>query len=403
MSARPATSWPRLLLLFTAASFLEAALYGHVSAFAPLHLPRLGVLRDEVARWTGLSVALSTSVGIPFLPLWGALADRYARKPIIVRSFIAHILACVTMALAGGLWVFIAGRAAMSFALGNSGLMMTTLSERAPRERIGLAFSIMNGAAPVGAFVGPLLGGPIVDAWGFPSLLLLDAAFMLAVGVALAFGYRDPFTPSERGRILTMAADSMRIIWRSPRLRALFPALFVLFSGWMLAFIYVPLVTTALYRGGDPGAAVGLVMGAGGLGALVLSPVIGALADRFGHWRTLFVAAVAEVALWPLPAYAGTFGLFTLAWAVLNGVAAGVFAISFSVLSNSAPSHVRGRVMSFAYLPVTVGLLIGPSLGSVISTRSVFTVFPAAAVMTALGVGAMAVAARQNGGTRSKT
>ncbi len=399
MSVRPATSWLRLLLLFTAASFLEAALYGHVSAFTPLHLPTLGVSKEEVARWTGLSVALSTSVGIPFLPLWGALADRYARKPIIVRSFVAQLLACVTMALAGGLWVFIAGRAAMSFAMGNSGLMMTTLSERAPRERIGLAFSIVNGAAPVGAFVGPLLGGPIVDAWGFPRLLVLDAVLMLAVGLALTLGYRDPFIPSERGRVLTMAADSVRIIWGSPRLRALFPALFVLFSGWMLAFTYVPLVTTALYRGDDPGAAVGLVMGAGGLAALVLSPVIGALADRFGHWRTLFAAAVAEVALWPLPAYAGTFGLFTLAWAVLNGVAAGVFAISFSVLSSAAPDSVRGRVMSFAYLPVTVGFLMGPALGSIITTRSVFAVFPAAAVVTALGVGAMAVA-RQNGGNR---
>lgn len=400
MSASPATSWLRLLLLFTAATFIEATLYGHVSAFTPLHLPGLGVLRQEVARWTGLSVALSASVGIPFLPFWGALADRYARKPIIIRSFVAHVLACVTMALAGGLWVFIAGRAIMSFALGNSGLMMTTLSERAPRERIGLAFSIMNGAAPVGAFVGPLLGGPIVDAWGFPTLLVLDAALMLAVVVALTFGYRDPFTPSERGRILAMAADSVRIIWRSPRLRVLFPALFVLFSGWMLAFTYVPLVTAALYRGDDPGAAVGLVMGAGGLAALALSPAIGALADRFGHWRMLFAAAIAEVALWPLPAFAGTFALFTLAWAVLNGVAAGVFAISFSVLSSSAPSNIRGRVMSFSYLPVTVGLLMGPALGSVITTRSVFAVFPAAAVVTALGVGAMALAARQNGGTR---
>ena len=400
MSARPATSWLRLLLLFTAASFIEAALYGHVAAFTPLYLPKLGVLQEAVARWTGWSVALSTLVGIPFLPLWGALADRYARKPIIIRSFVAHMLACATMALAGGLWVFITGRAIMSFSLGNSGLMMTTLSERAPRERIGLAFSIMNGAAPVGAFVGPLLGGPIVDAWGFPALLVIDAAFMLAVVVAITFGYRDAFTPTERGRVLTMAADSVRTIWRSPRLRALFPALFVLFSGWMLAFTYVPLVTAKLYRGEDLGAAVGLVMGAGGLAALVLSPAIGALADRFGHWRTLLAAAVAEVALWPLPAYVGTFGLFTLAWAVLNGVAAAVFAISFSVLSSSAPDNVRGRVMSFAYLPVTVGLLIGPALGSVVTTRSVFAVFPAAAVVTALGVGAMAVAARQNGGRR---
>jgi hypothetical protein len=44
--------------------------------------------------------------------------------------------------------VFILGRTIMSFALGNSDLMMSTLSERAPRQRTGLAFSIMNSATP---------------------------------------------------------------------------------------------------------------------------------------------------------------------------------------------------------------------------------------------------------------
>ena len=94
-----------------------------------------------------------------------------------------------------------------------------------------------------------------------------------------------------------MAAESVRIIWRSGRLRALFAALFLLFSGWMLAMTYAPLVVTALYRGDDPGTAVGVVLGAGGLTALVFSPLMGVLADRFGHWRLLFIGACVAVPL----------------------------------------------------------------------------------------------------------
>ena len=45
--------------------------------------------------------------------------------------------------------------------------------------------------------------------------------------------------------------------------------------------------------------------------------------------------------------------------------------------------------MSFAYLPVNVGGILGPGLGSLVTQAGVFAVFPAAAVLTALGVGAM--------------
>jgi len=51
--------------------------------------------------------------------------------------------------------------------------------------------------------------------------------------------------------------------------------------------------------------------------------------------------------------------------------------------------------MSFAYLPVNVGGLVGPAIGSVVTQESVFVIFPLAAVMTAAGIGALILAARQ--------
>ena len=40
-------------------------------------------------------------------------------------------------------------------------------------------------------------------------------------------------------------------------------------------------------------------------------------------------------------------------------------------------------------------IAIGPAIGSVVTQGSVFAVFPAAAILTAIGIGAMALAARQ--------
>jgi DHA1 family multidrug resistance protein-like MFS transporter len=296
------------------------------------------------------------------------------------------------------IWVFLVARAIQSLSLGNSGLMMTTISERMPSNRLGLGFGILNGAAPLGLFIGPLIGGPIVDGWGFPALLVIDVALLLAVILALSFGYWDDYKGTDRGSLLRMAWASIGIIAKSPRLRTLFPALFLLFAGWMLAFTYVPLVIERLYRGDEAALAttIGLVAGAAGLATLVISPLLGALADRFGHWRVLFIASAGSVALWPWPVLANDLGTFTLFWALINGFSSAIFALSFSVLSGSIPSEVRGRVMTFSYLPVNVGYAVGPAIGSVITPWNIFAVFPVAAVITAMGIAALAMAARQS-------
>ncbi|HMA36884.1 MAG TPA: MFS transporter [Chloroflexia bacterium] len=393
-TAPPDPTWWRILILFTLAGFIESMFWGQITTFTPLYLPQLGVALADVPGWLGTISVVSGVLGIPFLPLWGALADRYARQPVIVRSFVVHLIAGTLALLAGNVWVFVLARAMGSFALGNSGLMMTTLAERTPRPRVGLAFAVMNGGAPVGAFLGPLIGGPIVDTWGFRALMGLDMALMVGCIAGMAWGYRDHFVGTDRGPLLRMAWASVDIVWRAPRLRLLFPALFLLFAGRMLALTYVAVAVGTLYHGTDLATAVGLVVGAGGFAALVVSPLVGALGDRLGHWPVLFAGGALMVALWPLPFFTADLGTFGVAWAAINGVGAGVFAISFNVLADSAAPAVRGRVMSFAYLPVNLGFAVGPAIGSLVTRWSILAIFPTAALLTAGGLAVLALAAR---------
>src|SRR5204862_1877455 len=106
----------------------------------------------------------------------------------------------------------------------------------------------------------------------------------------------------------------------------LFPALFILFAGWMLTVTYVPVVVKELYRGNDLGTATGIVIGAGGLVTLILSPLLGVLADRYGYWRVLFITAPVSVVRWPLPALTSDLVTFGIAWTVINGLSSSVFA-----------------------------------------------------------------------------
>src|SRR5437879_11125210 len=135
-----------MLVIFTLAGFLEVASYGQLSAFTPLYLPRIGVAAADVAFWVGVITSLANLFGLPFLPFWGALADRYGRKPLIIRSFIAAFFALSLTAVAPNVWVFALSRAIQSLGLGNTGLILATLAEQPPPGRLAFAFCIVNGA-----------------------------------------------------------------------------------------------------------------------------------------------------------------------------------------------------------------------------------------------------------------
>ena len=115
--------------------------------------------------------------------------------------------------------------------------------------------------------------------------------------------------------------------------------------------------------------------------------------DRYGCWRVLIRAATVSVFLWPLPALMPTLVSFGVAWAILNGLTTGVFALSFTVLSEAITPAMRGRIMCFAYLPLLFANMLGPGLGTLITQQTLFAIFPVAAVLTALGVGAVGWAA----------
>jgi MFS family permease len=109
------------------------------------------------------------------------------------------------------------------------------------------------------------------------------------------------------------------------------------------------------------------------------------------------MGSIVTVVLWPLPALTHSLAAFGITWALINGVSSGVFALSFAVLARTASEKERGRVMSFAYLPVNIGTFLGPAVGSLITHSSVFAIFPAAAVLTAIGVVLLILAHGQKG------
>jgi DHA1 family multidrug resistance protein-like MFS transporter len=190
-----AQSWALLVFLFSLANFLEVAVVAHFILFTPAFLGAIGFSATDINAWTGPAAALGFIFGIWFVPFWGVLADRYGRKPLILRSYYVEVVAMALAAFSHNLWLYLFARALTGFALGNTGLMYASLTEIAPRERLALAVGLVNGSAPLGALVGGLAGGYVVQEYGIHFLFGIDAIVAAVIVVILTVFYRDVFVP----------------------------------------------------------------------------------------------------------------------------------------------------------------------------------------------------------------
>ena len=127
--------------------------------------------------------------------LGGALGDRYGRRRVFVAGVIVFAAASLLCALAPDARALIAARALQG--VGGALLVpnsLAILSAAFPREQRGRAVGTWSGFAALTGAGGPVLGGWLVDAFGWPSVFLVNLP-VAAAAVLLAVA----FVPESRG------------------------------------------------------------------------------------------------------------------------------------------------------------------------------------------------------------
>ena len=134
------------------------------------------------------------------------------------------------------------------------------------------------------------------------------------------------------------------------------------FTAFGVAIFALPLYVTGPI-GGDA-ADAGLAFGAFALSALVLRPLAGRLADRFGRLPLLFGGALIAAASLALLLLADSM-LVVVALRLLAGVAeAAFFVAGFAALADLAPEARMGEALSYNSLGLYLGVAFGPLLGA---------------------------------------
>ncbi len=134
-------------------------------------------LTEDVASW------LQVAYAMPFMmsmPLYGRLADGLGARRLLLLGLIMFIVGTILLMFLDTLPMIFLARAIQGFGAGGvNPLSMAIIMHNAPDEQRGNMLGTWNSIGPVAGMVGPLVGGILIDLYGWRSI------FALALAVAV--------------------------------------------------------------------------------------------------------------------------------------------------------------------------------------------------------------------------
>ena len=119
---------------------------------------------------------------------WTGVAERIVQT---LSAYTGEGVMFTVAALSPNVWVLAVARLLSGFVFGNTGVMLAMLADVTPRKRLGLAVGIASAGFPLGAAIGPYLGGLVAQGPGIRTLLFADACLSALMGVLLTVVVRD--------------------------------------------------------------------------------------------------------------------------------------------------------------------------------------------------------------------
>jgi DHA1 family multidrug resistance protein-like MFS transporter len=230
-------------------------------------------------------------------PVWGMVADRWGRKPMVERAMFGGAVILLLMAFARSGEELVVLRAVQGLITGTIGAANALVAAVVPRERTGYAMGLLQTGIGVGVGIGPVIGGAAADLFGYQAAFYVTSALLAVAGVIVHWGVKERFEPLARpaGRRGVLAG------WRQILTASGVAATYSLrFLDSLARMAFVPILPFfALELVADDSRVnsfTGLVIGSAAAAAAVFGVFIGRAGDRTGHRRILILSALAGFA-----------------------------------------------------------------------------------------------------------
>jgi len=372
-----AKDWRSNLVALAFGQMLSIAGFNFFIPLLPLFFQKLGASgTTEAVQWAGATNAMGSLAMVVAQPYWGAMADRWGRKPMVIRSMLGSGLTTLLLAVASSPEQLLALYVLQGLVTGTVAASTALVAGSMPRQHLGFALGMLQVAIFVGASCGPLGGGLVADALGFRAAFLVAGSLLVLGALVVSALVRENFVPpplSERRRSFWSEGRTLLAI-------ALFPLLavviFLIQFGNAIMGPVVSLYISSLEGADNVATAVGMVMGATGAMSAVSAFVIGRLGDRVGH-RPILLICLAGAALSYFPqAMVGQVWQLLMLRMLLGCFLGGLMPSANALVAGVVPREKRGAAFgitsSSAALSQTVAPVFSAGVASFLGLRAVF-------------------------------
>ncbi|WP_375554915.1 multidrug efflux MFS transporter [Streptococcus nidrosiense] len=377
-------SWKDNLRIAWFGCFLTGASISLVVPFMPIFVEQLGIKGDQVAFYSGLAISVSAISAAFVSPIWGILADKYGRKPMMIRAGLAMTITMGGLAFVPNVFWLLFLRFLNGVFTGFVPNATALIASQVPKDRSGYALGTLSTGVVAGTLTGPFVGGFIAEIFGIRNVFLLVGSFLFLAAILTILFIKENFQPVPKEKALP-TKDLFTSVKYPFLLINLFLTSFVIqFAAQSIGPI-LALYVRDLGQKENLLFVSGLIVSSMGFSSMMSAGIMGKLGDKVGNHRLLVVAQVYSVFIYLLCANATSpfqLGLYRFLFGLGTGaLIPGVNAL----LSKMTPKVGISRVFAFNQVFFYLGGVIGPLAGSAVARQFGYhSVFYATALCVAL-------------------
>lgn len=360
--------WQKNLRAVWFGNFMTGAGSSMVMPFLPLFISTMGNYpKWELTLYAGAAFSITFLSQALVSPMWGNLADRTGRKPMLIRASVGLTVCSFILGFAPNVWYLIIVRGiqgCFSGYINNAGAL---IASEVPHSDSGKAMGQLTTGNVGGMLIGPLIGGFLADRFGYRVPFFLFSFMMLLATIVTVLFVKEDFKPIVR-KAKSGLKDAFSGIKHKRVVVVMFiSATLIQAANTSINPILSLFVKELMHGHGNIAMVSGVVASLPGIATIFAAPFLGSLGDRIGSHKVLTGGLIVCACLF--------FPMFFVTTVVMLGILrffvgisdAALLPVTQTVITDETPVRAVGRIFSYYQSFIAMGAVIGPMLASLVA------------------------------------
>ncbi|MDR1018594.1 MAG: MFS transporter [Lachnospiraceae bacterium] len=363
--------WRRNIYVLWVVCFVVGMGFSEVVPFLSFYIDDLGDFsKSQLNFYSGIVFAATYVMTALTSPMWGKLADRTGRKPMILRTSLGTCIAFLCMGLSRNVWQLLFFRGLQGIFGGTISNATALVAIETPEEEAGHALGILTTGTTAGNLLGPMLGGFLASLMSYRNVFFVTVGLMFTAFLLCVFFVKETRLSVANKKLAKQSFVQVFKNFAHPRLiLGLFiTTMIIQVSNTSINPFLSLYVREIVGKGFHLTLLAGIVSAIPGVATILVAPKFGEMGDKIGSHKMLtFGFALAIIVIIPMSFVRNIWQLIILRFILGISDATMMPAIN-TLLAKNTPHTATSRTFAYNQSFMSIGGVMGPAVGTFVAT-----------------------------------